>query len=399
MEVRIYGRNNYLRRNFTIFLSSYFCDKYVVGFNFNKIASTNRLQQVFVRPRQEIEARWSIPLSHIRLLMANVTADKKQESIGFLEEPNALHGTVVDANGTSNLQQLERGIQSLLHICIGLFRLGTETNYNILAKQNTSIISKEVESFQLIKARQDSPDGEENLLLTGKVPFYAPRTPGNVIFRMYMETNPVITLATSSPVVIHLLDPQQDLDPTLRFVLSGIKSRKGSVLGSLYTVASVLSSWVTVVSVSMVKKDCMYYEAAGRALWGCICECRKLVENSKTEYQSKIENLAERIATLSKHNQQQQQQEQVTAANIQEEEEEEGEEEDEISIVHADTIDVTGEGKGVDSSGIIKVDCESKLVIIKKLVSARKEKAHLERNWRDIQAAFFVSIIHVCSHL
>jgi hypothetical protein len=230
--------------------------------------------------------------------MANVTADKKQESIGFLEEPNALHGTVVDANGTSNLQQLERGIQSLLHICIGLFRLGTETNYNILAKQNTSIISKEVESFQLIKARQDSPDGEENLLLTGKVPFYAPRTPGNVIFRMYMETNPVITLATSSPVVIHLLDPQQDLDPTLRFVLSGIKSRKGSVLGSLYTVASVLSSWVTVVSVSMVKKDCMYYEAAGRALWGCICECRKLVENSKTEYQSKIENLAERIATL-----------------------------------------------------------------------------------------------------
>jgi hypothetical protein len=346
-----------------------------------------------VRPRQEIEARWSIPLPHIRLLMANAASDKKQESASFLEEHSTLPGTVADANGTSSLQQLESGIRSRLHICIGLFRLGTETNYNIISKQNTSIISKEVETFQLIKARQDRPDGEENLLLTGRVPFYAPRTPGNVIFRMYMETNPIITLATSSPVVIHLLDPQQDIDPTLRFVLSGIKSRKGSVLGSLYTVASVLSSWVTVVGASSDKKDYTYNEAAGRALWGCICECRKLVENSKNEYQSKMEILLERITTLSKHNQQHQQQ--VAVPDIQEEEEED--DDDEISV-HADSVNVMGEEKGVNGSEICEIEREPKLVIIKKLVSARKERAHLERNWRDVQAAFFVSIIHVSSH-
>jgi hypothetical protein len=73
-------------------------------------ASTNWLQQVFVCPRQGIEAQWFSPLSHIHLLMANVKADKKQESIGFLENSNTLHGTVVDANGTSNLQQVENGI-------------------------------------------------------------------------------------------------------------------------------------------------------------------------------------------------------------------------------------------------------------------------------------------------
>lgn len=326
--------------------------------------------------------------------MANATSDKKEESVSFLEEHDTLPGTVVDANGTSSLQLLERGIRSRLHICIGLFRLGTETNYNIISKQNTSIISKEIETFQLIKARQDRPDGEENLLLTGRVPFYAPRTPGNVIFRMYMETNPIITLATSSPVVIHLLDPQQDIDPTLRFVLSGIKSRKGSVLGSLYTVASVLSSWVTVVGASSDKKDYAYNEAAGRALWGCICECRKLVENSKNEYQSKIEILLERITTLSKHNQQQQQQ--VAVADIQEEEEEE-DDDDEISA-HADSVNIIGDEKGVNGSEINEIEREPKLVIIKKLVSARKERAHLERNWRDVQAAFFVSIIHVSCH-
>ncbi len=288
------------------------------------------------------------------------------------------------------MQQLEKEIRSRLHLCIGLFRLGTEINYSVASKQNTSIISKEVGNFQFVKSRQDNPaTNDETLVLTGRVPFYAPRTPGNVIFRMYMESNPVATLATSSPIVIHLLDPQQDLDPTLRFVLSGIKSRKGSALGSLYTVASILSSWVAVVSASSAgdKRDYLYCEAAGRALWGCICECRKLVENSKDDHQSRMEKLMERLDALSE------QQQQVAAANIQEGDEDE---EDEVSSNHLDAVNIIVEDES--AGNINELKSEPKVVMIKKLVSAKKEKARLEKNWHDVQAAF-ASIIHVRSHL
>jgi hypothetical protein len=62
--------------------------------------------------------------------------------------------TLIDAaDGTTSLQQLEKEIRSLLHLCIGLFCLGTEINYNIASKQNTSIISKEVGNFLFVNSQ------------------------------------------------------------------------------------------------------------------------------------------------------------------------------------------------------------------------------------------------------
>lgn len=317
-------------------------------------ATTNRQQQGLVRPRQEIEARWSIPLSNIRLLLSD--ALKKQDTDNVLETKD-----------NAEVKLLQDDIRSTLQLSIGLFRLGTESNYNSHSKQNTSIISKEIESFQI-----------HDDMVMGKVPFYAPRTPGNVVFRMYMESNPIPTLATSSPICVQLLDP--DLDPTLRFVLSGIKSRKGSALGSLYTVASVLSSWVTSSSNSTntITTNSNYYEAAGRTLWGCICECRKLVEASKEEYFNKIDKLVEKMDALS-----------LEQAAVQEGDKDQDEKEE------APQLDVTIASGAEDHDGDShEIKSESKQAILKKLVSMKKEKAHLEKNWRDLQAAF-ASIINI----
>ena len=318
-----------------------------------RLATTNRQQQGFVRPRQEIEARWSIPLSNIRLLLSDIL--KKQDNDVVLE---------IKDNAEANLQD---HIRSTLQLSIGLFRLGTESNFNSHSKQNTSIISKGIESFQI-----------HDEMVMGKVPFYAPRTPGNVVFRMYMECNPIPTLATSSHICVQLLDP--DLDPTLRFVLSGIKSRKGSALGSLYTVASVLSSWVASSSNSTntTTTNGNYYEAAGRTLWGCICECRKLVETSKEEYFNKIDKLVEKMDALT-----------LEQAAVQEGDKDQDEKEE------APQLDVTIASVADDHDGDShEIKSESKQAIVKKLVSMKKEKAHLEKNWRDLQAAF-ASIINV----
>jgi len=78
--------------------------------------------------------------------------------------------------------------------------------------------------------------------------------------------------------MVYVLVSPQDLDPTLQFALSTLKAqRKGSTLGALYSVA------------------------AGRALWGYICEsCKFLVEkhegrhrdgNDKQHSQNDAENM------------------------------------------------------------------------------------------------------------
>ena len=93
------------------------------------------------------------------------------------------------------------------------------------------------------------------------------------------EDDALYTLATSA--CIRVVIRENDLEPTLRFILSNFKSRKGTTnFSSIHSLAAVLDQY-------RQSRNGMNGEGAGRAAWGCICESKKIVEASKLEYTKK----------------------------------------------------------------------------------------------------------------
>jgi len=127
-------------------------------------------------------------------------------------------------------------------------------------------------------------------IVWGEVPFYSPRSPGNIVFRLYFENEPIQTLATG-PVVI--VDVQEEhLQPTLRFVLSNFKSKLGSGLSSMYSLALMFQNFRPPTP-SNGSLRLSVLEGAGRAAWGCICESRKILNTTEDDYQLKKTKLLE----------------------------------------------------------------------------------------------------------
>jgi hypothetical protein len=317
---------------------------------------------VDLRPRQELTAKWMLPLSYLR----QRSAEKQNNA-----------STIRDA---------------LAHLAVGLFRRGCTENGTL-----ASIVSKEV-----CLAPPDHGDGGgnggsrssdypfqviNNETVVGTVPFYSPRTPGHVVFRLYWQDDPLATLATGPTLNVRVTE--DDFESSIRFILSNFKAKKvnPTSLSSLYSLALVLDQF----QLSHLKNNNnnnlssqhqqqltqqlqQRLEGAGRAVWGCICEARKVLDACAAEYSkttSKLEKLEEAVDELKAKVE-----EEVGTSVIDTEEE--------LDLMDAPAVvAATGE--------LLQEGQESSLVVLalrekqKALLSGR---ASCERKWRDSQLAF-----------
>ena len=237
-----------------------------------------------LRPRQELTAKWMLPISYLRRRSA--------------EKQNVK--TIRDA---------------LSHLAVGLFRRGCTEN-----GAHASIISKEVCLAPLENDSGHSGSGSRssdypfqilNDTVVGTVPFYSPRTPGHVVFRLYWQDDPLTTLATGPTLNVRVTE--DDFESSIRFILSNFKAKKvnPTSLSSLNSLVLVLEQFqlpglVPNASDShhqqqLAQQVPQHLEGAGRAVWGCICEARKVLDACATEHlktSGKLQKLEEAVEEL-----------------------------------------------------------------------------------------------------
>jgi DNA polymerase sigma len=321
----------------------------------NVPATINGKPSIAIRPRQELIATWQLPLSYLRERTMGLL-QKAQE-----EESLTNHGGQIDGDhvvgSTPSLENVTIR-DALRTLTVGLFRRGCAEN-----GLNAAIIAKEiVPSDKNAKEEFHFEINHQNGIIWGNVPFFTPRTPGNIVLRLYFEDDPSMTLATSqciSVVVTHI-----DLEQTLRFILSNFKSKRNATnFSSMHFLAAVLEQYSpdphTKGKSKFQNNSAMQnMDGAGRAAWGGICESRKIMDAGRQEYLQKKLKLDERVAEL-------EQMLNETDANINNPAESALDPDDES---HQDD----DERKGWKED----------------LKQALKERALNERNWRDIQTSF-----------
>eukprot|EP00592_Proboscia_alata_P007846 CAMPEP_0194365958 /NCGR_PEP_ID=MMETSP0174-20130528/13953_1 /TAXON_ID=216777 /ORGANISM="Proboscia alata, Strain PI-D3" /LENGTH=1515 /DNA_ID=CAMNT_0039140869 /DNA_START=344 /DNA_END=4891 /DNA_ORIENTATION=- len=298
---------------------------------------------IVLRPRQELMAQWSLPLSYLRNRVQNCPA-----LLSKCKDPNTL--SIRDAMSTLTVGLFRRGCAENYHLYPQQQSNNSHNNNNVLAdsvlssgvddstavnKSNsnssnsaqsqqtgisTSIISKTVTSFQTTVHQQSDT-------IYGTIPFYAPRTPGTLVFRLFLESDSVYTLATGPTMMVDVQG--EDLEVSLRFVLSNLKMKKsggnnnnnsgntsgdksgggGSSLSSLNSLAWIFGN-VRLTSPLPQQQQfrqnpdnrraynnhnnntSFAYENAGRAAWGCLCESRKVFDSAHDEFQNKMQKVA-----------------------------------------------------------------------------------------------------------
>jgi DNA polymerase sigma len=261
---------------------------------------------LYFGPRHELTATWSLPLDYLNQCRPGCTS-------------------------------LDQALEGLT---VGLFRRGCVEN-----GVQASIISKQVLSCPDFGI--DKPAGA----VRGKVPFFSPRTPGHVLFRVYWERDPTRTLAMGPTLHIRVLE--KDFDSSVRFILSNFKGKKSNPtsLSSLNTLAQVLETRISIPN-----------ESAARALFGCVQEARKVIEACAAEYQkvtSKLAILEESIAELKRKA------------------EEEDAKSPDISVLSLEDAED-------DDQGLSEVQASLR----EKMRSLMSGRASCERKWRDSQLAF-----------
>jgi len=369
----------------------------------NHISASPHGSCVKLRPRQELTAKWMLPLAYLRQRVISKYREKQEKKGLPIQEPQNL--TIRDA---------------LKSLTVGLFRLGCPENGS-----NSSIISKEILSnpnssesrrsdypFE-IDARSDS--------IWGTVPFYAPRTPGNVVLRLYFEDDILETLATGPTVEVCVSDA--DVEPTLRFILSNFKSKKGTVsISSLHSLSAVLDQFRpskkeqhqhhghhnhTVgmggghhhrghnsSSAYHQQNQRSWYDGAGRAAWGCICEARKVLELAGNDYLKKRDKFLRQEEEYSRFLEEEEQRQKEEEEAKQEDGSDEFTEEKIESIPNdKDSASQLDSGDTANSEEKNKdVDGEVEAAAVVEKVDMKKpnygENAANERKWKDIQSAF-----------
>lgn len=246
----------------------------------------NREASLTARPRSKLTARWVLPLPYLRnRAIRRFEAQKLQ-----------------DGNPPQNLTIRD----ALKHLTVGLFRRGATDSGS-----QSSIVSKEIlapddagEGNHAGERRQGGRPSEDYFFnvdqsadsVFGTVPFYAPRTPGNVLFRLYFDDEPHITLATGP--CIHVVPSDGDVDSVLRFILTNFKSKKTNGISSMNSLASVLELISPRANPQQQKygnDGSRFFDGAGRVAWGCICESRKAVLHAGQAYVKRRKELEEKI--------------------------------------------------------------------------------------------------------
>mmetsp|Transcript_40348 Transcript_40348/g.46447 ORF Transcript_40348/g.46447 Transcript_40348/m.46447 type:complete len:1244 (-) Transcript_40348:1056-4787(-) len=282
---------------------------------------------VSLRPRQELAARWMLP-------------------IRYLKE----HAQGRDVRSVRDL---------LKYLSVGLFRRGcTENGFQ------ASIISKEILCPEG-ESRNNYPFRIIDDAVVGTVPFYSPRTPGHIVFRLYWRNKPVYTLATGPTLNVRILD--NDFESSVRFILSNFKGKKVNPcsLSSLNSFSLVLESF----QISSKKPASQHqFESAGRAVWGCVCESRKVIDACAIDYQkttSKFEKLEEEVEELKE--------------KVAEEE----------NIVDKEKLDIDDEATQKSIKSCDTEDISLNVALLReKTKTLMGGRASCERKWRDSQLAF-----------
>ena len=284
-----------------------------------------------LRPRQELTAQWVLPLPYLR-----------EKAV---------------AEGTS--KQSGDPLRNVLkNLSVGLFRRGCTEN-----GAQASIVSKEVISPPQ-ESRKDYPYQVLNNAVVGTVPFYSPRTPGHVVFRMYWQDDPVRTLATGPALNVRVREG--DFESSIRFILSNFKGKKvnPTSLSSIHSFSLVLEQFQ--VDPRRNQQQVQHQlDGAGRAVWGCICEARKVLDACSAEYVK----TTERLETLEESV------EELKAAIL--------EEEKDNCMAGGDDDE-----KSKDSSNEPKEDSPLVLELKDKTKALMSGRASCERKWRDSQLAF-----------
>jgi hypothetical protein len=254
-----------------------------------------------------------------------------------------------NAAGKDNVKSLRDLLKKL---AVGLFRRGCTEN-----GAQASIVSKEVLTPSG-ESRSDYPFRIVNDTVVGTVPFYSPRTPGHVVFRLYWQNEPLNTLATGPTLNVRVTE--EDFESSIRFILSNFKAKKvnPTSLSSLNSFALVLEQF-QLTSNNAQQNTQQQLEGAGRAVWGCICEARKVLDACAAEYTkttAKLQKLEEVVEELK--------------AKVEEEEKEANE----------DTKGEEQEEPREQSPNVAQLREKQKA-----LMSGR---ASCERKWRDSQLAF-----------
>lgn len=300
-----------------------------------------------IRPRSELTARWVIPLSYLR-----------QRAIRKFEEQKASSQTA-----PQNLTIRD----ALKNLAVGLFRRGAPDNGS-----QASIVSKDIlgpESGEPENGRpaKDYPFGidQRTESVFGTVPFYAPRTPGNVVFRLYFEDEAHVTLATGPCVSV--VPAEGDYDSVLRFILSNFKSKKGTAgVSSMHSLASVLELFSPSSKVGSNNRN--LFDSAGRVAWGCICESRKVVELAASAYVKKKNQLQEQLEIEESNDKMLKM---------------------ELSSGEEGIVDETSDANGDENNKKAPNDSRSKLAA---------EERNNERKWKEVQLAY-ASILKVSTSL
>ena len=194
------------------------------------------------RPRAELSVFWSIPFSFIKSTLGNLQTFEPDKKGSYLRNLN-----------------------------LGLFRRGVSTNQN-------AIITKEVLTFSV---KIDMAAG----CYAGSVPYYAPRSPGTFVFRLFFDTSEQsrYQLGTSQKMSVEVQG--RDLEPNLRFILSQFKTKKTST-AALYQLSEVLSGLQQSNHHAHGHQQ-HRNDGAGRAAWGCVCESRKVLDAVEKELKEK----------------------------------------------------------------------------------------------------------------
>ena len=278
-----------------------------------------------LRPRQELKARWMLPISYL-----------KERAAG------------------KNV----KGVRDLLkYLSVGLFRRGcTENGFQ------ASIISKEVLCPEG-ESRDDYPFQIIDDTVVGTVPFYSPRTPGHVVFRLYWREKPLYTLATGPTLNVRVTE--NDFESSIRFILSNFKGKKvnPTSLSPLNSLSLVLEQFKISSNRSTAAVQ-HQFESAGRAIWGCVCESRKVLDACSVEYHKttvKLEKLEESVEELKEK-----------VAEEEEDEKNNADVDDEATQKSSETTEIS-------------VNAALLREKTKALMSGR---ASCERKWRDSQLAF-----------
>lgn len=326
-----------------------------------------------VRPRQELTGKWMLSFKYIQE-RAEELAQKELENAVDEEEKNKIRF------------KCENPLNWLLpNLRLGLFRRGCAENGS-----QASIISKSVMVSN--GGRPPFVDPKSQMVI-GSVPFYSPRTPGHVVFRLYWDDDPLYTLATGTTMLVRVLE--NDYESTIRFLLSNLKKKiNPTSLSSLHSLAVVLETPLRPPPPQRgyhQHEQQQMYDRAGRATWGCICEARKVVEACAVEYaktSQKLEKLEQSVEELKQDEARLNEEIMTSTPSVENGDDIDGSgEKQPETILSIENCAVEEEGEDNTNERQQELN-ELSQNLREKTRSLMSGRASCERKWRDSQLAF-----------